>query len=83
MDMVEVSDFVNVEFKKVVDFFCSHEIVLPPEKTKLIGFSHNRENNVLIPNIRMNFNNIDQPADEGNLKKNSKYRLLTKYSAMI
>jgi hypothetical protein len=54
-----------LNLKTVVDFFCSHEIVLPPEKTKLIEFSHSRENNVLIPNIRINFNNIDQPADEG------------------
>ena len=48
---------VNVEFKKVVDFFRSHRLALHPEKTKFILFtncSNVRAKNV---DILLNFNN--------------------------
>ena len=36
---MSLCNFVNAEFKKVCDFFCTNKLMLHPEKTKLLFFS--------------------------------------------
>ena len=51
-----LTDFVNTEFKKTVNFFCAHRLSLHPEKTKFMLVSHSKTN--IVPNIQINYNPI-------------------------
>ena len=48
---------VNVEFKKVSDFFRSHKMALHPDKTKFILFTNSNEARSKNIEILLNFNN--------------------------
>ncbi len=48
--------FVNNEFHKTVNFFCSHRLSLHPEKTKFMIVSNSTINTV--PNIVINYNSL-------------------------
>jgi len=48
--------FVNQEFHKTVNFFCSHRLSLHPEKTKFMIVSSSTVTNV--PNIVINYNSL-------------------------
>ena len=59
----ELLNKVNIEFKKVVDFFRSHKLALHPAKTKYILFTNSsvaRSKNV---DIFLNFNNNGDPQN--------------------
>jgi hypothetical protein len=59
-DINELKNFVNLEFKKVTDFFRSNKLALHPEKTKLIFFTSNHRLKNLNLEIKCNFNNEGQ-----------------------
>ena len=54
---------VNLEFKKISDFFRSHKLALPPGKTKFILLSNKLEARSGSKNIFLNFNhnNVEVP----------------------
>lgn len=63
---------VNIEFKKVVDFFRSHKLALHPDKTKFILFTNSNEVRSRDVNILLNFNNdndVSIPDLISNLKR--------------
>ena len=53
--------FVNHEFHKTVNFFCSHRLSLHPEKTKFMIVSSATVNTV--PNIVINYNSLNGVQD--------------------
>jgi len=53
-----LKNYVNFEFKKVVDFFRAHKLSIHPDKTKFILFSHGRKN-VPEMEIFIDFNNLE------------------------
>jgi hypothetical protein len=59
-DIANLIETVNVEFKKVTDYFSSHKLALHPDKTKFIIFSHNRDVMANPPNIIINLNNTNE-----------------------
>jgi len=56
-----LTDFVNTEFHKTVNFFCAHRLSLHPEKTKFMLISHAKTN--IVPNIQINYNPIGGVQD--------------------
>ena len=60
---------VNLEFKKVVDYFRFQKLALHPEKTKFILFSNSNEVRNKIITIQLNFNN-DADVPNTNLISN-------------
>jgi len=59
--------FVNQEFHKTVDFFCSHRLSLHPEKTKFMIVSNTAVLNV--PNIVINYNPLLGAVDPAKIFK--------------
>jgi hypothetical protein len=59
-DLSVLTDLVNSEFKKVVDYFRLHKLALHPDKTKFIVFSHTHEADTTPPNLVINFNNANE-----------------------
>ena len=58
---------VNLEFKKISDFFRSHKLALPPGKTKFILLSNNLEARSGSKNIFLNFNNNNVEVPDARL----------------
>jgi len=56
--------FVNLEFKKIVEYFRSNKIALHPSKTKYMIFSSNTNINNTDINIFCNFNNQNENIPE-------------------
>jgi len=56
-----LTEHVNVEFKKVVQFFNSHRLSLNASKTKFMLFSHSKPN--IFPQIFIDNNCENQPFD--------------------
>ena len=59
-DLLVLTDIVNREFQKVIEYFKIHKLALHPEKTKFIVFSHNREIATTSPEVVINFNNSNE-----------------------
>ena len=55
------TEFVNVEFKKTVEFFASHRLSLHPDKTKFMLISNSKTN--YIPRILIDFNSPNGPQN--------------------
>jgi len=58
---------VNREFQKTVNFFCSHKLSLHPEKTKFMLISNSKTN--IVPNIDINYNEPNAIQDPAKISK--------------
>ena len=62
----ELTQFVNVEFQKVVSFFRSHEMALHPSKTKFMLFNCT-ENQILLANPQIYIDNNNEGENDPKL----------------
>jgi len=53
-----LTNFVNEEFHKTVNFFCAHKLSLHPEKTKFMLISHSKT--IAMPKIFINYNKLNE-----------------------
>jgi hypothetical protein len=58
---------VNREFQKTVNFFCAHKLSLHPEKTKFMLISNSKTN--IVPNIVINYNEPNAIQDPAKISK--------------
>jgi hypothetical protein len=63
-DIFELSNFVNSEFQKVVQFFRSHKLALHPSKTQFLLFTNSPAVRANPPRIFINNNDVGYPNVE-------------------
>jgi hypothetical protein len=62
-----LTEVVNREFHKTVNFFCTHRLSLHPQKTQFMLVSNSSVHNV--PNIVINYNTLDGIQDPSKIVK--------------
>ena len=61
-NITELADFVNIEFKKIVDYFSANKLSLHPDKTKVMFFTNSPTVKANPPIIYVNYNSLDSVA---------------------